>query len=593
MNQLKIISRVWSLISVSWKFRLFSLLLLMFISGFAELITLGSILPFLTVLVDPQALTELSFVNSFLNLLQLKETNLVFLFSILFAISVVTSSLLRLLILRINLRWCYLIISEFSTEAFNKTLNRPYIEHTKSNSSELISAVTRKVSTLQTSIIMPCVSFLQNSILIFAILIGLFYILPLNNLLILSTFILIYGVVSFVIRKRLKSHSEVVAQKEVLAIKTLQESLFGIRDIILGKLQDKFTQDYLSHRRALDTTSGKIAFLTASPRYLIEGMGILLIIFLALDTYQNSQNPQLVLPTLGVLALGAQRLLPYLQQLYASYATIVSSEQSVLDALEVLEYSIDNVRYGNKVIPFEQSIELKGCYFKYSTNSDSVLRDINLTINKGQKVGFIGATGSGKSTVIDILMGFLEPYQGEILVDGRSIDKSNLADWQSKLFHVPQQIILSDTSIKNNVAFGVEESEISFQKVAESCQKAKLTEYIQGLDLGYETLVGERGIQLSGGQRQRIGIARALYKGGEVIILDEATNALDSKTEVLVNEAIDSLSESITKIIVAHNHDTIKNCDIIFLLDKGSIVEVGNYQEIQHSNKFKEIFKEI
>ena len=129
--------------------------------------------------------------------------------------------------------------------------------------------------------------------------------------------------------------------------------------------------------------------------------------------------------------------------------------------------------------------------------------------------------------------------------------------------------------------------------MAESCQKAKLTEYIQGLDLGYDTLVGERGIQLSGGQRQRIGIARALYKGGEVIILDEATNALDSKTEVLVNEAIDSLSESITKIIVAHNHDTIKNCDIIFLLDKGSIVEVGNYQEIQHSNKFKEIFKEI
>ena len=349
----------------------------------------------------------------------------------------------------------------------------------------------------------------------------------------------------------------------------------------------------MRHRRALDTTSGKIAFLTASPRYLIEGMGILLIIFLAMDTYQSSQNPQLVLPTLGVLALGAQRLLPYLQQLYASYATIVSSEQSVLDALEILEYSADSVRYGNKTISFEKSIELKGCYFKYSGNSDSVLRDINLTIKKGQKVGFIGPTGSGKSTLIDILMGFLEPHQGELLIDGRIIDKSNLFNWQSKIFHVPQQIILSDTSIKNNIAFGEEESDISIERVIDACNKAKLTDYVKGQSRGYDTLVGERGIQLSGGQRQRIGIARALYRGGEVIVLDEATNALDSKTELLVNDAIDCLSESITKIIIAHNHDTIKNCDIIFVLDRGRIVEIGSYQAIQQSSTFKEIFKEV
>jgi ATP-binding cassette subfamily B protein len=395
------------------------------------------------------------------------------------------------------------------------------------------------------------------------------------------------------IRKRFKSHSKVVAEKEVLAIRTLQESLFGIRDIILGKFHEKFTKDYFLHRRALDTTSGKIAFLTASPRYLIEGLGILLIIFLAVDAYQGSQKPELVLPSLGVLALGAQRLLPYLQQLYASYATIVSSEQSVLDALEVLEHSNEDVSHNNTEIRFEKSIELKNCFFKYSIDSNEVLNGVNLTIKKGQKVGFIGSTGSGKSTLIDIMMGFLNPSKGSLLIDGKVIDKDNIHDWQSKIFHVPQQIILSDTSIKNNIAFGIEESAISHQRVVDSCEKAKLTDYIKELDKGYDSLVGERGIQLSGGQRQRIGIARALYKGGEVIILDEATNALDNKTESMVSEAIDSLSESITKIIVAHNHETIKNCDIIFILQEGSIVEAGNYKELQKTERFKEIFENV
>ncbi len=592
MNQ-AVISRVWSLIDLGWKIRLLFLLFFMFLSGFAELLTLGSILPFLTVLVDPTALTEIDFVNSLISAYQIEESNLVLLFSFIFGLCVITSSVLRLIILKINLKWCYLIISELSTEAFNKTLYKPYLDHTKSNSSELISAVTRKVSTLQTSVIMPCINFFQNAILSVSVLIGLFYILPVNNLLILSTFIILYAGISFLIRKKLKSHSEVIAQKEVLAIQTLQESLSGIRDIILGKFHKKFTNDYFIHRRALDNTSGKVAFLTASPRYLIEGLGIVVIIFLAVNTYQNAQTPELVLPSLGVLALGAQRLLPYLQQLYSSYATIVSSEQSVLDALEILEYENQEGHGKDNLIRFEKSIELKNCYFKYSNDSSEVLNGINLFIKKGQKVGFIGPTGSGKSTIVDIMMGLLEPTRGLLIIDGKSVDESNLSDWQSKIFHVPQQIVLSDTSIKCNIAFGLDESKISLQRVQECLKKAKLTEYINGLEKGYDSEVGERGVQLSGGQRQRIGIARALYQGGEVIILDEATNALDNKTENLVNEAIDSLGKSITKIIVAHNHETIKNCDIIFILQEGSIVEAGTYKEVQQTDKFKEIFEDI
>ena len=218
------------------------------------------------------------------------------------------------------------------------------------------------------------------------------------------------------------------------------------------------------------------------------------------------------------------------------------------------------------------------------------MQSINILIKKGQKVGFIGPTGSGKSTVIDIIMGLLNPSHGSLYVDGQKINEANLVDWQKKIFHVPQQVILSDSSIKNNIAFGVEESDISLQRVKDCCEQAKLSDYIQDLGGNYDSLVGERGVQLSGGQRQRIGIARALYKGGEIIVLDEATNALDNRTESLVNEAIDGLSNFVTKIIVAHNHDTIKNCDVIFILQNGSVVETGTYEEIKHTEKFKEIF---
>ena len=589
MNQTTIF-RVWKLIEKDWKIRLLILFVFMFISGLAELITLGSVLPFLTVLVDPSALNEISFVKEILIFFSFEDDDLLLLFSFIFGICVITSSAIRLVILRINMRWSYLIISELSTEAFNKTLYRPYLDHTKSNSSDLISAVTRKVSTLQTSIIMPCIIFIQNSILSISILAGLLYILPVSNILILSIFILFYALISFVIRKRLILHSEVVAQKEVLAIKTLQESLAGIRDIILGKYHKKFTDDYFEHRRSLDSTSGKIAFLTASPRYLIEGLGIIVIIFLALNTYQTSEKPELVLPSLGVLALGAQRLLPYLQQLYASYATIISSEQSVLDGLEILEREFEETTDIYEEVNFVKSIELRDCSFGYSNESSPVVKSINILIKKGQKVGFIGPTGSGKSTVIDIIMGLLNPSHGSLYVDGQKINEANLVDWQKKIFHVPQQVILSDSSIKNNIAFGVEESDISLQRVKDCCEQAKLSDYIQDLGGNYDSLVGERGVQLSGGQRQRIGIARALYKGGEIIVLDEATNALDNRTESLVNEAIDGLSNFVTKIIVAHNHDTIKNCDVIFILQNGSVVETGTYEEIKHTEKFKEIF---
>lgn len=584
------IFRVWKLIAKDWKIRLLILLVFMFISGLAELITLGSVLPFLTVLVDPSALSEISFVKEILLFFSFEDDDLLLLFSFIFGICVITSSALRLVILRINMRWSYLIISELSTEAFNKTLNRPYLDHTKSNSSDLISAVTRKVSTLQTSIIMPCINFIQNSILSISILAGLLYILPISNILILSIFILFYALISLIIRKRLRLHSEVVAQKEVLAIKTLQESLAGIRDIILGKYHKKFTDDYFEHRRLLDSTSGKIAFLTASPRYLIEGLGIIVIIFLALNTYQTSEKPELVLPSLGVLALGAQRLLPYLQQLYSSYATIISAEQSVLDGLEILEREFEETTDAYEPVNFVKSIELRDCSFNYSNESSPALESVNILIKKGQKVGFIGSTGSGKSTVMDIIMGFLNPSHGSLYVDGKKINEANLVDWQKKIFHVPQQVILSDTSIKKNIAFGVEESDISLQRVKDCCEQAKLSEYIHDLGGNYDSLVGERGVQLSGGQRQRIGIARALYKGGEIIVLDEATNALDNRTESLINEAIDGLSNFVTKIIVAHNHDTVKNCDVIFVLQNGSVVETGTYEEIKHTEKFKEIF---
>jgi len=364
-------------------------------------------------------------------------------------------------------------------------------------------------------------------------------------------------------------------------IKTLQEGLGGIRDVLIDGTQQFFCQQYRSADLPLRRASGNNAFIGQSPRYIMESIGIILISGIAYTMQMQEGEIKSTIPILGALALGAQRLLPVLQQAYSSYTLIKGSESSFNDILDLLNQPLPNHAIQAQLTPisFSKEISLKNLSFRYAPNTPWVLKDINLTITKGSRIGFMGVTGSGKSTLLDIIMSLLTPTKGGVIIDSQPINVENHITWQSHIAHVPQTIYLSDGTIKENIAFGIPKEEINYDRIKEVARQAKIDQLIKGWPDGYDTVVGERGVRLSGGQRQRIGIARALYKRADVLIFDEATSALDSKTEQSVMKAIEGLEKELTILIIAHRLTTLKGCDQIVEITQGGI-NVGKYEEI-------------
>ena len=285
---------------------------------------------------------------------------------------------------------------------------------------------------------------------------------------------------------------------------------------------------------------------------------------------------------LAALALGAQRMLPILQLAYGSWSGIRGNKTSLQDALDMLDQPMPSINLVDAIKPiqFSASIALEEVGFRYTPNSEWVLQNINLVIPRGSRVGFIGRTGGGKSTLLDLIMGLLEANTGDMNVDGIKIDISNCRGWQKHIAHVPQTIYLSDSSIEENIAFGVPQQEIDFERVRKCAESAQISALIESWPQRYQTHVGERGIRLSGGQRQRIGIARALYKNADVIVFDEATSALDSQTESAVIKAIEGLGPDITILMIAHRTSTLKFCDRVIEIANGVIKADGPYHQV-------------
>lgn len=323
-------------------------------------------------------------------------------------------------------------------------------------------------------------------------------------------------------------------------------------------------------------------FIGQCPRYLIEATGTALIAVIAYTLARREGGVGAALPILGALALGAQRMLPVIQQAYASWTSVQGSQGYLSDTLALLDQPLPDYAElpPSPPLSFEREIAVKQLRFRYSNDAPMVLKDIDLAFAKGARVGFIGETGSGKSTLLDILMGLIEPSAGRLEVDGVLVTPSNNRAWQALLAHVPQVIFLADCSVAENIAFGLPKSQIDLARVRIAAQQAQIAEVIEGWPSQYETVVGERGVKLSGGQRQRIGIARALYKQAKVIVFDEATSALDAATEAAVMNSIESLGRDLTLLIVAHRLSTLAVCDTIVELGEQGVLRTGSYAEI-------------
>ena len=577
-----LLKRLWSHISSRRRWQFVFLLMLMLASSFAEIVSIGAVLPFLGVLTAPEHIFQMPVAQPIIQGLKITEPKQLLLpLTIAFGLATLIAGAMRLLLLWLSARLSFATGADLSIDIYRRTLYQPYAVHCARNSSEVIDGVSGKANAVIYSIIVPTLTLISSSVMLIAILVALLVVQPAIALIAFGGFGIIYLVIIRLTRKRLMLNSECVARESTQLIKSLQEGLGGIRDVLIDGSQEAYCRVYRNADFPLRRAQGNSLFISASPRYAMEALGMLLIAALAYSLAQQVDGIAKAIPILGALALGAQRLLPVLQQAYGSWAQINSGRSSLKDTLELLDQPLPDY-LGQPVmqLPFRQSINLRQVGFRYGDQSPYVLNQLNLNISKGSRVGFIGATGSGKSTLLDIIMGLLQATEGTLEVDGELITLTNNRAWQAHIAHVPQAIFLADTTIEENIAFSVPKDQIDHDRVRRAAEQAQIAKTIESWPKQYQTFVGERGVRLSGGQRQRIGIARALYKQAGVIIFDEATSALDGETEEAVMQSIEGLSSDLTLLIIAHRLSTLKNCTQIVDLSGGGIKRIGSYQDI-------------
>jgi len=554
-------------------------------AAISEIVSIGSVLPFLGVLVSPEYIFNLPQMHYIIDYFGFTDSSqLLVPLTLSFIIAAFIAGCIRVLLIYLTTRLSFSTGADISVDIFRRTLYQPYLVHTNRNGSEVISGVVNKTNIVTYEVLLPSLNLSSALLMLFFVLLILFSVNPIASLATVFGFGLIYFIFILLTHRRLKNNSEKIARESVRMIKVLQEGLGGIRDIIINKSQEYYCQIFHKADLPVRKALGNNIFIGSSPRYIVESLGMIAIAVLAVFLSISGKDLALALPILGVVALGAQRSLPILQGAYNAVSQLKGSRESLQDILDLLDqplkYEFEREKF--EPVVFKNKIELRDVSFKYPDKDQNILSGINLTFNKGSRIGIIGKTGSGKSTLIDIIMGLISPSEGELIVDDVVInsDSDSVFGWQEHISHVPQNIYLSDNSVKENIAFGMPKNKIDFERVNQAAVSAQISELIDSWDDKFETMVGEQGIRLSGGQRQRIGIARALYNHTDVIIFDEATSSLDNKTEGVVMDAIEKMDSDKTIFIIAHRLTTLRNCDLVIELGDKGILNISTYDQI-------------
>ena len=580
--------KLWLVSSSRRKKQTIVLIILMILTSFLEVLSVGSVLPFIGALTNPEELFQQDFIQSFKSFLNLTSANQMALpLSILFIGITLLAAILRISQLYISSHLAQAMAADLSIEIYKRTLYQSYSTHISRNSSEVINGIITKTSIVCEGVISP-ILVLSGSIFLLIGLILMFFVIDISIAMTLLIFVgSTYLIIMYVTRRQLEKNSRTIAVQSTQMLKSLNEGLGGIREVLLNQAQKFYCKIYRDSDIPVRKAYANSDFIGGSPKYAIEAIGMILVAILAYSMTSQSTHPIGAIPILAAFALGAQRLLPALQQAYVAYTTIKRSSNSFDDVIRLLDQPLPlNINSESNLgeILFEQSIEFKEVSFKYSENSPFIFENISLKINKGDRVGIIGPTGSGKSTLLDILMGLLLPSKGSIAVDGKAIDYKNRKLWQSIISHVPQSVFLFDSTIAENIAFGVLAEDIDHQRVINVAKKAQLSKLVSSWPKKYETITGENGINLSGGQIQRIGIARALYKESKVLVFDEATSALDNETEKNVIESIEKSHNKTTILMIAHRLTTLENCNKIIELGSNSEIKIRTYDEIKNQS---------
>tara|TARA_B100000963_G_C22626525_1_gene672640 strand:+ start:98 stop:1867 length:1770 start_codon:yes stop_codon:yes gene_type:complete len=546
------------------------------LSGLLEMATLVSILPFINAITNINNLYENQYTKKIIKLFNIyDESNLLLLTLVFFIIFIIFANLIKFYNLWLSNKVSAEIGSDLSSKVYSNILNSNYEYHLNINSSDIIATISNYIIKA-IDFIYSFLQLLASLIICVSITVTLFIYNWLIAFSVALIFGCIYGLIIVYFKKYLISNSKRIVRETNSQIKLLQEGMGGIRDIILDDMQLFFSRIFTKSDYKLRIFSAQNSTISGFPKFGVEACGFILIAFIAYFLVINGKSSSYIFSALGIIALGTQRLLPSCQMIFYSWSSIQGSKESITQVLKLInEKSKPQIKYSKNLISFKKDIILKDLSFRYKGTDKYIIENSNLRIKKGETIGIIGETGSGKSTIVDILMGLLRPSKGTLMVDGKDINKSNkhLISWRKKIAHVPQNIFLSDSTISENIAFGIGTEYMDIEKIKKSCKDALLLNFINNLPFGLNTKVGEMGAKISGGQKQRIGIARAFYKDKEILILDEATSALDSVTEKYIMESVKKFSKKMTVIIIAHRKSTLNNCDRILIVKNNQIIE--------------------
>jgi ATP-binding cassette subfamily B protein len=546
-------------------------LALMLLGAVAELGTIGAALPFLASLSGVPASGR--FVR-WISWLPARPDGVLG-FALVLITAAVVAAAVRLMLVWTTQRLVMGIGHDVATAIFSRMLRQPYAEFVRRNSSEVLGSL-EKVRDIVGGMLQPAMQGLIAIVLAAAIAAFLFAIEPFATLAAAGMVVATYLMISVAGRGRLRRNSRILAEAATARTKIVQEGLGGIRDIMLDHSQPLFEAKFREidgrFRRAIAVNM----FISSAPRFLVESAGIVALALIAVAMSLEPGGLVRAIPVLGALAIGAQRLLPLIQQAYNGWSLGLGNLQSLEDVAALLHTTRAEEGEAPEPLPLplRREIVFDRVGFGYEA-AGFALREVDVAIARGERVGIVGTTGSGKSTLLDLLMGLLAPTHGAIRIDGTALGPATRTAWQAQIAHVPQSIYLADDTIAANIAFGVPADRVDPARVEAAAEAARLGPFLDELPQGLATRVGERGIRLSGGQRQRIGLARALYKQAEVLILDEATSALDDRTEAEVIESLMGLGRTMTLIMIAHRRSTLAGCDRILSVEGGRVKELA------------------
>lgn len=562
---------LWASVRPRRKLQIFGLVVIYVLSAISEAISLATLLPFIAILLDPTRLD--AYVPSLIIEAMPVGESRVFLIATAYIILVIFAALIRLLALFLNNRIAFMLGADIAEKIYRLTLNQSYEFFLGKNSSQLVDLITRKSDALISGAIIPALQSIGALIYIVIIVAILTAISPLTTIFLIFSLTLSYALISFFTKKKSLLYGNLISSESSKLVKTIQEAMQSKKDLTINQSQNYFVEKYHAVDIRLRSAESANQFLLHSPKILLELLAIVLMIILAMFFLRLDIDSSIFIPIMAAFALGSQRLLPSFQQIYAAVSNIHARKSMLDEVVNSLSLGMGVKQFKNtNPIVFNYALRLKDVCFQYPQSDVNSLRNINLCINKGDRIGIQGSSGAGKSTLINLLLGLIEPTNGFIYCDDKKYLSLSVASWYELVSHVPQEVPLLDATLLENIGYGLRLDQINLDDVRLACELAQILTEIEDMPKGLMTIVGESGERLSGGQKQRIGIARALYKKSQVLILDEFTSALDFDTEREVIKIIESLSREITIITVAHRERALSICDKQFVMYRGTLL---------------------